>query len=321
VKYKTIYQLCGVALLAVASLLALQLSPASAAPANTVALDTTQLFLPLIFRGISPTGAIYAQGVAYQADNDDPVRPAWNHADKNLALRGLKDITGQPGYTTSVIDYGTDDSRGPQIPYLFGPNVTTPPTIVSYYQVYDWKWADPPNPGTRSTNTVDTPWPLQGLGLATTPGQLIYMPRTGTDNPIAPGYHAMVIYADAQNIALRYTNRDTGAAGWDGSLGGYTLHLRGIWVDPNLLSLYNSLDNAARNTYYGIPDDNPDYNLPYLSAGQPIGYAAGSEIQIVINDSGGIMDARSCNEWWIGFFNSSNCPIRDGIIIRLPGSR
>ncbi|HLE28570.1 MAG TPA: hypothetical protein VI793_10660, partial [Anaerolineales bacterium] len=270
---------------------------------------------------IVPTGATYIQGVAYQADNDNPVRPAGNHADKNLALRGLKNVTGQPDYTPSVINYGTDDAFGPQIPYLFGPSATTPPTIASYYQVYDWNWADPPDPGTRSTNIVDTPWPIQGLGLAATPGQLIYTPRTGQDHPIAPGYQAMVIYADAQNIALRYTPDDTGGAGGDGTRNGYTLHIRNMWVDPTLLALYNSLDNAARNTYYGFPDYNADYFLPYLSAGQPIGYAAGAEIQVVINDSGGFMDPRSCNEWWIGFFNSSNCPNRDGSIIRLPGTR
>src|SRR5687767_12277701 len=29
----------------------------------------------------------YQQGMMHQRDNDNPVRPAWNHADKNLALR------------------------------------------------------------------------------------------------------------------------------------------------------------------------------------------------------------------------------------------
>ena len=294
----------------------------SAAPLSVQGLAGTTVFLPLIVKPIVPTGATYIQGVAYQADNDNPVRPAGNHADKNLALRGLKNVTGQPDYTPSVINYGTDDAFGPQIPYLFGPSATTPPTIASYYQVYDWNWADPPDPGTRSTNIVDTPWPIQGLGLATTPGQLIYTPRTGQDHPIAPGYQAMVIYADAQNIALRYTPADTGGGGWNPEMyRGYTLHIRSMWVDPTLLTLYNSLDTTPRNTYYGLPDLNPDYYLPYLSAGQPIGYAIGNEIQVVINDTGGFMDPRSCNEWWIGFFNSSNCPNRDGSIIRLPGTR
>ncbi|HLE28255.1 MAG TPA: hypothetical protein VI793_09065, partial [Anaerolineales bacterium] len=68
----------------------------SAAPLSVQGLAGTTVFLPLIVKPIVPTGATYIQGVAYQADNDNPVRPAGNHADKNLALRGLKNVTGQP---------------------------------------------------------------------------------------------------------------------------------------------------------------------------------------------------------------------------------
>ena len=38
--------------------------------------------------------------------------------------------------------------------------------------------------------------------------------------------------------------------------------------------------------------------LPGLHRGQAWGYAAGSEIQIAVRDSGSWMDPRWCNDWW-----------------------
>ena len=38
------------------------------------------------------SGNEYDAGIAYQYDHDDPVRPAYDHADKNLNLRGYAPI-------------------------------------------------------------------------------------------------------------------------------------------------------------------------------------------------------------------------------------
>jgi hypothetical protein len=100
----------------------------------------------------------------------------------------------------------------------------------------------------------------------------------------------MVIFADADSITLRYARQDSVAPT------GYTLHVDNICTDPNLLALYNSLDNVTRNTFMG--QGAWFYNLPVLPAGQPFGTARGSEIRVAIVDSGAFQDPRSCNEWW-----------------------
>ena len=57
-------------------------------------------YLPLVTRQPGAVSACpvtstnrYSAGLAYQFDLDDPVRPAGNHADKNLALRGFSPNT------------------------------------------------------------------------------------------------------------------------------------------------------------------------------------------------------------------------------------
>lgn len=293
------------------------------AASRVVRAGPNDVFLPLILKAPNNiTGETYAQGVARQWDLDNPVRPANNHADKNLALRGYVVATTGNGsiFTPSLIRYGQDDNRGPQLPYLFNsPHV---PSFPNFYRVRGWNWQNSPNPGTQGPLLDTCPpgsaghclnWPISGIGLGVTPGERIYAPRTGTypNFDIGGGYQMMVIYADTNNITLRFGNEDTANPV---GIGGYTLHIRGLTVDANLLALYNSLDNSARNTF--MFRGSQHYNLPYVRAGQAIGFANGSEIIAVIVDTGTFMDPRSCDEWWIGFTNSGTCPQRDGVIIR-----
>lgn len=275
------------------------------------------LYLPAVMKAqTSITGETYTQGIATQWDLDDPVRTAAQHADKNLGLRSYDVATTGNGsnFTPGLIDYGTDDNRGPQLAYLFNPPRV--PSFPNFYRVHNWNWATSPNPGSQgglldtcppasSPNCVN--WPITAIGMGVTPGERIHAPRTGVNNPIAPCCHMMVIYADANNIALKYTVEDTAVTG-------YTVHIRNITVDTNLLALYNSLNNSARDTF--MFRGSQHYNLPYLASGQAIGFATGNEIVVAIVDTGSFMDPRSCNEWWLGFTNGSTCPQRDGNIIR-----
>jgi hypothetical protein len=95
---------------------------------------------------------------------------------------------------------------------------------------------------------------------------------------------------------LHYTRDDSGYPG-------YTIHIDNLCVDPTLLSLYNSLDNTARNTYYGAPCCGTDYNLATLTYNQPIGTASSTELIVAIRDTGSFMDPRSCKDWWKTYWN------------------
>ena len=98
----------------------------------------------------------------------------------------------------------------------------------------------------------------------------------------------IVIYADEETIALKYTREDSSAKG-------YTVHVGKINVAPNLLALYRQLDdpNGPRYVY-----PNQSYDLASLPAGQPFGTAKGVEIVVAIVDTGTLMDTRSRDEWW-----------------------
>jgi hypothetical protein len=104
----------------------------------------------------------------------------------------------------------------------------------------------------------------------------------------------IVLFADEDTVALRYTREDSAAPS------GYTVHVDNICTDPNLLTLYNSLDDpgGARYTYVP-PEGRPyGYDLPALPAGHPLGTARSGETVVAIVDTGAFMDTRSCNEWW-----------------------
>jgi hypothetical protein len=256
-------------------------------PAEALAPSNT-LYLPIIRKPLAcpaTSGRSYGSGIMYQFDNDNPVRPAWNHADKNLDLRGYSLTTGTKG----LIDVGRDageTAQPPQLKTLFSP--ARVPTFPNVYRVNNWNWGTSPAPGTRGTPITNPGVTL--ISMQTTAGEELHAPTHGRNigDDFGQG-GSMVIYADANSIAIHYTREDTAA-------NGYTVHVDNICTDPNLLALYNSLDNAARNTYsssrpYG-------YNLPGLTAGKVFGTARSGEIFVALVDSGAFMDPRSCKEFW-----------------------
>lgn len=264
--------------------LVLLLAPAEVPLA--VAAQTTRTYLPqLVKPGTSgcpgSSGNSYQAGPAYQRDTDNPVRPAYNHADKNLSLRGYSPTNASKGF----VNHGsTDPTQPPQLATLFNPNRVS--TFSSTHRANNWNWQPSPNPG--SAGSAITDWPVTVLGMQTTGGEGLYVPTSGYD--LGGGMEVLVLFADADTIVFKYTRDDSAAPN------GYAVHVDNICTDPNLLALYNSLDSGARYVYQGYPYA---YNLPNLPAGRQFGTARGTEIRVAVVDSGAFMDPRSCGDWWL----------------------
>jgi hypothetical protein len=256
---------------------------------------TFKTFMPLI-RGpqVCPSSSnrSYSQGPVYQRDGDNPVRPAWNHADKNIELRGYELTTG---HNLGFIGSPSDDPQGPpQIAQLFNP--ARVPVFTNGYRIHNWNWAASPAPGTRGG--LDSSWPITVMGMGTTRGESLRVPDSGYE--IGQGKEVIVLFADANSILLKYTRDDS-------IVGGYALHVDNICTDVNLLSKYNQLDGPARNTFHGGYVGGTDYDLVTLSALEVFGTARGSEIRVAIVDQGTWMDLRYCADWW-QLRPGRNCP-------------
>ena len=92
-------------------------------------------------------------------------------------------------------------------------------------------------------------------------------------------FRVLVLYADAERITFKYTRSDT-------IVDGFGVHVEGINVDPNLLTLYQQADSAGRG------------NLPALRTRQPFGTAKVNEVKVAVRDNGAFMDPRSRKDWW-----------------------
>ncbi len=230
----------------------------------------------------------YQAGIAYQFDQDDPVRPTTYHADKNLLMRHYTPIAAG-AIDDSFVNYGRDDpTQPPQLATLFVPYRV--PTFIIYYQVHHWAWQKSPAHGYQA-EPIGLP-PVTAVGIQTTPGEVLTVPSSGYD--IGDGMEVLVIFADKNTVALRYTREDSSGSR------GYTVHVDGICTDPNLLLLYTTLDAADGPRYQFVPDEKRPYTymLPNLAAGDPIGVAASVETILAVVDSGSFMDPRSLDEWW-----------------------
>jgi hypothetical protein len=229
---------------------------------------TTYVYLPFIAR------AEVCQPIPDESYGDFPVNgdptnpPAEEHPDLNLALRGYELTDADKG----LVDYsGGSDPNAPQLPGLFADNRTA--TFSNVYQVYGWDWE------CNCRGSLITDWDVTLAGLAVTPGETIHVPHSGYT--IGGGYEVLVLYATSDRITLKYTPDDH-------VIWGYTLHVENICVEPRLLALYQSWNDAGRG------------RLPALRAGQAFGRARGDEIGVVIRDRGAFMDPRSRKDWWQG---------------------
>ncbi len=224
----------------------------------------------------------YVGGTANQHDADDPVRFAYAHADKNIALRGYAPNT-DPSLVRDLIDYGSGDpTQPPQFATLFSPYRV--PTFADFHRVNGWNWASSPNPGTRGDAI---PFPaVTAVSFPLPPDEPLHVPTSGYD--IGSGAEVIVIFADENTVTLHYTREDTSAVG-------YTIHIDNICTDPALLALYESLDDE-NGPRYDYPSSG--YNLPALPAGKMIGTTGMGDMVVAITDTGAFQDTRSCNDWW-----------------------
>lgn len=228
---------------------------------------THHAYLPLVTNPIvpcAPTGETYG--------TLEPLNPAAGdvsqHPDINLSIRSYTRTTAP----LELMDYaGNIDPDAPQLYTLFANQRT--PIFNAAYRVFQWDW------NCNCRGGPITKWDVTLLGMKTTPGELIHLPVAGYD--VGGGYGALVLYAAPTRLTLKYTRDDDVVAG-------YTLHLENICVDENLLALYQQLNAAGRS------------ELPALWPGQPLGRAAGAEIDAAIRDTGAFLDPRSRKDWWQG---------------------
>ena len=235
-------------------------------PSDTL---TPSVYLPFVVT-VDPCAPISGQTYDVLSVLPPPTdRPAEVHADLNLALRGYALTDAYRGLLNC--EAPVDDPSAPQLPGLFADDRI--PTFSSVYQVHQWNW------GSNSRGSLITDPEVTLAGMAVTPGEAMHVPNSGYD--IGAGYQVLVLYASIERITLKYTREDN-------VVYGYTLHVENVCVEPTLLALYQSWNDAGRG------------HLPALRAGQAFGRARGDEIQVAIRDTGAFMDPRSCKDWWQG---------------------
>ena len=218
---------------------------------------------------IDPCAAIPGQNYGTLPIVGPPAdRPAAQHGDLNLALRGYTPTGGQLG----LIDLGgPTDNRAPQLVGLFADKRT--PGFSGVYRVNNWDW------GRNARGGPITDFEVTLLGMEVEAGETIHVPSAGYD--IGQGYQVLLLYADQERLTLKYTGEDTVATG-------YTVHVEGVCTEPSLLSLYQQMNSTGRR------------QLPALRAGQPFGRARSTEIEVAIRDTGRFMDPRVRKDWWRG---------------------
>ncbi len=249
------------------------------------------VYLPLVRKDPLScyTGQTYYQGIAYRAETP-PIIPAAQHPDKNLSMRSpYRDVSST--YPKGIVNLGSQaaDSKAPKLYGLFSP-VQYNPTVVTNTQVHNWNWATMQNGAWLDPNACPVNFCPQVslVWFQSAIGQPIYVPNSGYRIGGNPNMEVMVLFADSDQITLKFTREDTVATG-------YTLHIEGICVDPNLLALYQSLDQNGTGPRY----NNSSFNLPNLMAGQAIGVAKGTSFGVAIRDVGTFMDPRNYPDWWV----------------------
>jgi len=208
-------------------------------------------------------------GVAYGSlDVNGPPAdpPAEQHPDLNLSLRGSEITDAYRG----LVDYaGASDPRAPQLYTLFADQRV--PAFPTVSQVYDWDWE------CNCRGGLLTDWEVTLAGMAVDPGEVLALPDSGYN--IGSGYEALVLYASETQITLKYTREDN-------VVYGYTIHVESVCVEPSLLALYRSCNEAGRD------------KLPALRENEPFGRARNGEIGVAIRDAGRFLDPRSRKDWW-----------------------
>ena len=232
---------------------------------------TLYVYLPLVMTTSDPCSIPTGQTYGSLSPIDQmPAGVAATQPDINLAMRGY--LLNPNAFLGLVFINGGVDTAAPALKTLFDDQRV--PVFSNGYQVYKWDWVN------NQRGVLNTGKAVTVLGMQTTPGELIHLPVAGYD--VGGGYGALVLYAEATRITLKYTREDN-------VIGGYTIHLENLCVDPNLLAAYQNDEAAGRQV------------LPALYPSQPLGRASGNEIDAAVRDSGSFLDPRSCKDWWQGY--------------------
>lgn len=186
--------------------------------------------------------------------------PEADRYDLDLDKRGYLRVDE---YLGLVSTQGPSDFIAPQFATIFSPRRNA--AVVNDYQAYDENGYLIKNP---AVTLID---------LQTNPGEAINVPKSGYD--IGGSFQVMVLYAKDNKVTLKYTREDD-------IVSGYTLYIENVNISPNLISLYQTLDNQGRKS------------LPALHGGELIGVAASDIIRIAIRDTGSLMDPRVGKDWW-----------------------
>jgi hypothetical protein len=196
--------------------------------------------------------------IPLEAGRDD--RPPDEHGDLNLKLRDPQPTQAERSLVE--IPGSGIDPQAPKLSSVFKPD------FVATYTIHGWDWGC----NCKGNLILDEHTVL--VGIKTTPGEPLFIPRTERD--IYQGkYYAVVLYASEDSLAFLYAREGTVARG-------YTIHYLGLQTDPNLLALYR---------------ESPANELPGLALDTPVGIAT-DELIVGVRDNGTFLDARSKRDWW-----------------------
>ena len=241
-----------------------------AVSAPTEAQTLRRRYLPLVARDPATCPSTGQGFDAIPTTEVAPSLPPNVNPDLNLTVRGWV-ANSAP---RALVDYsGGTDPLAPQLYSLFANDRT--PSFTSTHAVYDWDWAN------NRRGPLLSQWPATLLGMGTTTGEVIRLPRRAGSDIYQGVYYALVVYAERTRISLHYARNDYIAPG-------YGLHIENVCVDPSLLALYQQTNAAGRG------------QLPGLRNNQPVGTAQGGEILVAVRDTGTFMDPRSRKDWWAG---------------------
>ncbi|MEW5960852.1 MAG: hypothetical protein AB1801_24265 [Chloroflexota bacterium] len=188
-------------------------------------------------------------------------RPPAEHGDLNLKLRQPEPGQLDPGLVE--IPGSGIDPNAPNFAASLSPD-----QIVKTYAIHDWDW------GCNCPGNLLPKEEAVLIGLKTTPGEPIFIPKTERD--IFGGkYYATLLYADKDSLTFVYARAGS-------VVKGYTVHYVGLYTDPNLIALF---------------EESKGSELPGLTLDTPVG-VAGNELIMAIRDNGKFLDARSKKDWW-----------------------
>ena len=186
------------------------------------------------------------------------------HPDFNLDIRGFVKSSHA---TRSTIRPHPEEYVDPHVPDL-----TTildhPLVIKDVYRVFDWNWTANKKGDLLPDSTL--------VSVSTLPNEPIHAPSIGYT--LGGVYKYLVIYADTNQVVINSTRNGDVTSG-------YTLHLKNLQVDNQLLTSYHQLESTGGK------------QLPAITAATVLGCASSQPLLLAIRDTGTFMPVTDPNDW------------------------